>query len=435
MQRARFMAWWGRGVVWAFVFAVLAAVLVPARPAGFSRFVADGGALPEGVDFVHFFLAAEAAARGEDVYASYTGGYVYPPLLAAVLMPLVPMGIDDAAVVWYWGNAAAIFAAGVGAAWLIRRRVLGEQDPAVLDVGVLIAVGVGFELLKKQAAFAQTDGLVMIGLASLLPGVMKRRASVLDCVIAAVGMGLAVNIKFTAAAMLPYLLLTRRWGLAAGSALGVVGVALSTAGVFGWETNLRYLTIAGAGLLHVIGVETIDTGGFDPYPVAWINSVSVTSGLARVGRGAMLIGAPLVFLAWIGAAWWQYRRAGLSLVGRVWRGAAGVPEAVMARVGLTEWISVLCAVMVFSPQTTKRHVFPLLIGVVYAGMVAVSRVDGRTRAWMIGALAVLGCGLFLPPGSMEEAERAWQWVGGVGWCVLGFGVMQSAGLVERRIVG
>ena len=39
-------------------------------------------------DFVHFYRAASAMSKGEDIYAASQGHYIYPPLLAFIFQPL-----------------------------------------------------------------------------------------------------------------------------------------------------------------------------------------------------------------------------------------------------------------------------------------------------------------------------------------------------------
>jgi hypothetical protein len=46
-------------------------------------------------DFWEFFLAAQEMHRGGDIYAAGKDGYIYPPLLAFLLMPLVPLGLHQ----------------------------------------------------------------------------------------------------------------------------------------------------------------------------------------------------------------------------------------------------------------------------------------------------------------------------------------------------
>lgn len=432
---------WLRAIGWTLLLGLLAGLLVPSQPHGFAAYVSGEGPIPKGGDFLHYFFAAEAGVNGEHVYESYTGGYLYPPLLAALLMPTVQLGIDTAALVWYWANVALVGGLGIWAAWQIRRRLLTRDDPAVLEFGLLVGLLAGVDLIKRQAAFAQTDGLVLAGMVLLLPGLMQRRACARSLLLAAIGMGLAVNIKYMALGILPYLLITRRWGLASASLVGATTVALSTSLVFGWDRNLEYLRASAGGLLRVVGLDAPTYGGFDPWPITWINSVSVTSAFARIGNhtslGTLAIagGGAVVLGAWGFAAHLLYRRAGLSFVGRAFAGTRSISDQMITRLGVLEFCSMLGAIAVFSPQTTKRHMFPMFIAVVLAGMLSVSRTTPRARALVIIGLLVFATGVFLPPGTgtPKEVLDGWRWIGGAGWCAMGFSVaLLAAGFSDAR---
>ena len=59
-------------------------------------------------DFVHFFEAARAMVRGQDIYSSGRGGYIYPPLLAFLYTPLAGLPQNAAAVVLLFCNTALL---------------------------------------------------------------------------------------------------------------------------------------------------------------------------------------------------------------------------------------------------------------------------------------------------------------------------------------
>lgn len=423
--------------MWLGLAGVLLGILIPAVPNGFERFLTEGGELPEGFDFVHYFQAAEAVAQGEHLYESYTGGYLYPPMLAVIIAPLTSLSIDNAAVIWYWANVVTAVVVVMWVMRYVRDRMLPYADPAVWEAGALIAVLAGFELVKRQASFAQTDGIAMTGLLLALPALMSRRPCLRLLLWAGLGIGFAANIKFMALGILPYLLLTRRWGIVGAAALGTVAISLSTSLYLGWERNLEYLAASSGGLLHVFGVEAESYGGFDPWPITWINSVSVTSGLARqFGEGEpMIIGAALVLLAWSAAAWWLYKSNGLSLLERVTVGGRKLSDAAFARIAVLEWSSVIAAILVFSPQTTKRHMLLFMPALVLTAMLLVARRSRPVWVWSLVSLLVLSGGLYLPPGSLvtDEVQNAWRSIGGAGWCLMASSLaLLAAGLRDAR---
>jgi hypothetical protein len=72
---------------------------------GYIFWALDGGLVREGnwvgVDFHVYYQAAQVLARGEDIYAAgISPPYVYPPLLAALVVPLTALSWNDATIAW-----------------------------------------------------------------------------------------------------------------------------------------------------------------------------------------------------------------------------------------------------------------------------------------------------------------------------------------------
>jgi hypothetical protein len=324
----------------------------------------------------------------------------------------------------------------------------------------------GFDLIKRQFAYCQVDGVVTLGIVIGLAGLnrperlQKRYTEGAEgdtedtekrkfeseipefkaqghewmwAVLSGVGLAVAINIKFVALGFIPYLLLTRRWAAAGAAVVGTAVIALSTSLVFGWERNLEYLRMSVRGLLHVVGISTASTGGFDPHPITWENSVSVTSALARVaedghlGMGVAMGAVATIVVAWGVAAMMMYRARGLSLVASVLPSRGADARACAARpfVVALEWMSVCAAILVFSPQTTKRHALILLPAILVASMLAV---EGRRRSARLGAgaaLAIIAVAIYFPPGKLlpDSFMDAWHYASVFGWSVMGFGVV------------
>jgi hypothetical protein len=85
-------------------------------------------------DFRCYYLAAQHVARGESPYLAE--GYLYPPLLACLLLPLAPLDYVPARWVWFLFSHACLLAA----AWLIWRH-LGSDSVAACIVAVIWALG------------------------------------------------------------------------------------------------------------------------------------------------------------------------------------------------------------------------------------------------------------------------------------------------------
>ncbi len=235
-------------------------------------------------------------------------------------------------------------------------------------------------------------------------------------------LGLAINVKYLPLVYLPYLLARRRWAEFLSACFFTAAFALAPAVVFGWGRNLDYLGTAYAGLLHLTGGDA--AGGACVHPLAWRNSISIPSALAR---GADFLGvSPRV--AWgataaVGAAALlmasrMYTRTGSSLT----RGTADdrADRSILA----FEWPGLMVAALVFSPQTVLRHAnmaWPL------AAVSAWLLISGRARRPLLlgAAMAAVFVGTFLrfwldrPDGPMEP----WRAVGGLSWCLLWLGLV------------
>ncbi len=380
----------------------------------------DPGALARYGDFFHFWWAARAFGAGASPYDA-AGEYLYPPLLAVAMAPFAEASMRAGAIAWTWLSAGGmVFAFGV-IAWGVSKRLGVRRDiafvPAVAGLTVLACV----ELVRSQLRWVQTDGVVLAALAVALAtvGGGRWRGGVCGAAI-----GLAINVKFQALVLLPWLAWRRRW-VEFWSAL-LVGAALLLAGVpgHGWEAGLSYAVRGFGELAGVVGIA----GGSAAHPVEWHGSVSALSGAVRVfgdvgwlvalGVGA---GAGLLVVA-----------MGRGLGGR-WNGRV---EGDPRRLLVVEFAVLMLGMLAVSPQSMSRHF--LLIAPAVAVAWAVVLGGGRVAARVVAGLGlvVLVGGVYLPPGGVEviaEAVDQWQRVGGMGWCALAGAVlvMGAVGLEGR----
>lgn len=396
-------------------------VLVLAAQAAlrFLRVEAPMGELETGSsgDFVHYYHAAQAVLDGADLYAAGIRWYIYPPLFAVLLAPLAVLPFGAAAASWTALNAALIVATLVVGARECVRRFGPRVDEALLPVALLVAALVMSDKIRADLRLGQTDALILLAMTLGLVWVGRRAA------LCGLAIGFVINIKYQGLVFLPYLLVRRRWREAAWSAAWSAAFALSTSLVFGWERNLGYLRSAFAGLAEgVFGSVRSGEGRPTLFPLEWERSVSIPSVLARA---AGALGAPAA-LVWLGTlvlaagavsiGWAIYRRHGFGLWG------SGQAPAV---VGL-EWCGLIAGVLAFSPQTTSRHLYALLLPVLAASVLLVGRrpwAEGAPARWpLLAAMLVLAAGLRLPPGGggFEGAVAWWRAVGGATWCQLVF---------------
>ncbi len=380
-------------------------------------------------DFIHFFEAALAVRRGENIYASFEGGYVYPPLFAVMLTPLslLPMGWAGAA--WAMINGAMIIAA----ARLCAREMvdsLGFPDvkalaPTAAIVGLLIV----FDKGRSSLSGGQTDALV------LLMVVLALRCTGRWPMVCGLAIAMAMLVKFQAVIFVPYLFVRGRWREGIAAIVCTAVLSLSTSLVFGWERNLEYLNSSLNVLREVItGDDAAATA--NPHGLTWDRSVSLPSAIARVvgeGNVGVVIAMTLGLAAIVaGVVAMMYRARGVPVFAP--HGNLREPRS-RTRLAI-EWAGLVVAVVVFSPQTEARHML-LTVPMTTIAAVMMFASPARSVRWLVaGAMGVVIAGLYLPPGGEQfrESVDAWRAVGGASWCMLaGFFCVLWVALPRCRI--
>lgn len=369
-------------------------------------------------DFDHFYHAAVAAAEGRDPYESFRKGYIYPPLLAAVLQPIAGLERNHAYLVWFGVNATIIAAAFVLAARaLLRHFGVQARAPTVVCV---VAMGMlpAFDQLRWQLEQGQTDSLLLLAFALGL-GWLERRP-----LLAGLLAGLASNIKYLSLIVLPFAIVRGRARLGVGTVLGAVGGLLLPAAVFGWERNAEFVRTSLGRLVHVVdtGPDLANTDGVNVHSLTWELNISLPAFAAkqveRLGLPGVLVPALAVGLAalLVAIAWRMYAAHGF----RLWRGARS--EAERARLGTLEWLGLVVAAMAMSPQVTVRHM--VLMTLVYQCAIVLAIVMRGPARWVpVGGVAVAFLGMTLPPGggdtwSSDVALPVWRGMSGAMWCAL-----------------
>jgi len=159
---------------------------------------------PAPSDFQFYYEAAGRARQGGSPYIE--GGYVYPPLLALLLVPLTRFDYLTARWIWFWFSHAVF----LGAGWLLLRH-LGRGAAALCCVALVWAAGGGAE---DGFGLGQVDAvLVLLAIVAMVRGGALRAV--------AVGAGFALKL-------LPGILVLidrRRRTLAATAAIGAVLMA------------------------------------------------------------------------------------------------------------------------------------------------------------------------------------------------------------------
>jgi hypothetical protein len=378
-------------------------------------------------DFTHFYHAALAAARGADIYASGTGGYIYPPLLAALFAPVARLSELHAAWLWLGVNTCLTIGAGAVALQFVLRHVaapgrIARPGPAIALAALALSIG----QVRWELELGQTDAVLLFAFAFAMS--FSRTRPIATGVL----LGFAANVKYLTLAAVPYLLLRRRYKAAAATAISAGLWSLLPAFVVGWSTNLTYLERALAGLAGSVGLAAPAADAGAPNSIAWHRSVSVTSAAARLAGELGLGSAPALALA-LGAAgvvlavaWRLYTRAGWSLVD----GTRGGPEPGDARfLDAIEWTGVIVAVLAFGPQTTSRHMYLMLVPHVIAAALVLAPPKGVDRRWIVAGIVLFQLGIRLPPGDagVPTLVDGWRAIGGAGWCLLAMFLMVLRG--------
>lgn len=366
-------------------------------------------------DFEHFYHAGRAMLLGRDIYASGAGGYIYPPLVAFLFMPLAWLPVKTAALVMLAINMAL----GMWCTWLASAEALRRfnVEGSFNNIVVVAAVTLFLAATKMRSEFQMWQTNVPMMLAVLLAfrwlDARPRQAGLL--------LGAAVNVKYLPIVLLPYLVLRRRYKAAAAFVVGIVVFALLPALRTGLATNLRQWTIALSGLARLLGIDVPvveRVANVDPVSIG--HSISITSGLSRVlgpqappNQALLFAGSVALVLTVLWAA--IYARGGKPLL----RWPEAAQQRVQPYLGMValEWASLMAFVLAFSPQTNPRHTSLLLM--VFAPMAAMLCFPrkGQSRSMAVGATATLFLGIVLPPNLPPFAELLtwWRHVGGAGW--------------------
>jgi hypothetical protein len=368
-------------------------------------------------DFEHFYHAARAMRDGQSLSASGVHGYIYPPLIAFLFLPLAWLPVKSAALVMLVVNMGI----GLACAWLAAHEVVRRFriDPTTGNVLAVAALATLMVVTRLRSEFQMWQTNVPMMLLMLL-GLrwLDRRPQ-----LAGLALGMAVGIKYLPLLYLPYLLLRRRHVAAAWMLGGIVGFALLPAVVSGWQRNLQDLEIALSGLLNLMGVAVPGVRPANVDPITIGHSVSVTSAISRwlgpgVAPSRALAIAGLIGLALIGVLAVLYRRAGQPVL--CWPNAAAQQREPYLGIVALEWMSLMVLALALSPQTNPRHTSLLLmVAAPLAAMLCFPRA-GVPRGPAIGAAAVLLFGLLFPPNTEALAAtlNTWRTIGGTGWCML-----------------
>jgi hypothetical protein len=403
--RGRVLPW----ILWGIQFALMAGAIIIVQRT-FLRSTTG--------DFYHFYEAAVAMTKGQDIYTSGRFGYIYPPLIAFAFQPLAAFSEIGAAWVWFFISLTLLGLTIYFFVDEICRRFNAPRD--ALTTGAIALLGVLLTIDKLRWGFdlGQTDTILMLCFVLSLRWLDTRP------ILAGIMLGLAANVKYLSLIMLPYLIVRGRWKAAGSTLASFAGFMLLPAISAGWETNLGYIRVALGGMGRMLGGAATPGGGVGEAgeaanisDITWGRSVSVTSALHRLFDGGLMVPIALavICLALLALGAWMYRYYGFAL----WRSGTAVAESRTPRRALVgiEWIGLIVAALAFSPQTTTRHMAMLLFAHLLAALVLLVPRRGVKRWPVLLAVVLMVLALNLPPGHKPfyAGVEWWRMVGGAGW--------------------
>ncbi|MBV8779999.1 MAG: DUF2029 domain-containing protein [Phycisphaerae bacterium] len=367
-------------------------------------------------DFRHFYAAAVAMSRGEDIYRSGTGGYVYPPFFAFCLLPIAGMSSAGAAACLLSITVPLMLVCVTVSAAVANKRLSIDRCLDSTPLIALLTAIVTFGRIKAELGMLQTDVFVLAAYVLALRWINRKP------IWAGTVLGLALNIKYYTLPALPYLLIRRRFAAANSMIVAAIAFALLPALKLGWQNNLHDLHVAFAGVLHSVGVPDASGQHARVHDVADTLSVSVTSGLARMLRLHPSVVIPMTLLvAAIACAITiiVYRRRGLPLFH--WPAASHQRSEPYRRLLTFEWAAIMLATVMFSPDANMRHLVLVLVANAIAIKLVLSAPDIRMR-WLAGAALLIQILAFDSMRNLfgQRAAARFEWLAGEGWSLLLF---------------
>ncbi|HUK63692.1 MAG TPA: glycosyltransferase family 87 protein, partial [Dongiaceae bacterium] len=227
-------------------FALRAAVAVVLFYAGvYTAIIASNVVHPQDWDLVTYWLYGLVAAHGVNFYDPehyrrlsdgiatspeivafvVNVGFNLPPPSIFLVLPLGWFSLHTASVLWY----VPLVATAAVDVTLLTRLFVGRSRAATLFVAALV---LALRPAMATAWFGQTNFLVLL----LLLLFWRDR----DTLRAGVWFGLGMLVKPVFATLGLYVVIARRWRVAAGAAGVLAALSLVTIAVFGWETFATY---------------------------------------------------------------------------------------------------------------------------------------------------------------------------------------------------
>lgn len=255
-------------------------------------------------DFGYYYEGSARLAEGQ---SPFQGGFVSPPLMPLVVLPLVPLGLENARIAWYVASQVALLVAAVGLAW-----AAGRDRAAFASVAILWGTSGG---LAENLAIGQVNPVLLLLISVALIGVAGRSRWSPQL------MGLAAGLKLWPGLLLGLWLFRRWWrGLVAGlvttgALIAVplvvyeygVGIPASSAGTRFWAGTPAMLSFS---LPSAVLRSTYDLAEDGAPPEDWIRGTYPAALQLSPGRTILSLASSLLTLALgTSALWWRLASA------------------------------------------------------------------------------------------------------------------------------
>ncbi|GEM_PF-986417 len=309
-------------------------------------------------DFNVFYFAAQEVAAGRDPYQRSTGAwtpYLYPPLLAEMLVPLTFAPIPVAAYFWFLINVVALIFA------LKMLLALNEKHDSRKYLLVAGTVIVFSRFILDNFSLGQVNIIVTsFAVAHVYFFVKEKKLA------SSLALAIAVSIKLTPAILLVWHLAKRRFGFAAQCAV--------------MTASLMALSFVPLGQNAIASFETFvnrtikNEQGFD---LSYAGNQSLRGAIARIADGLSennkSSSDPINVIFILSA---------LSLL------ALAIWAASRARGAMMEAAPFFCLIVLLSPLSWKAHFVALMLPVFQLLTRATTEVKSRRVATSIVLIIV-----------------------------------------------
>lgn len=369
-------------------------------------------------DFVYFYKAAQALVQGNNLYLpGETGnGYIYPPLLAFLMVPLTYLSMQFAALIWGAINIGLLILCVFLSYHLIEHnfnfKFTGLQKYAISAVAILFCY---HEILWEFKGL-QSDILVLAGILAGLALMHKYP------IWAGICLGAVAGVKYQSLFFLPLLVMRGRYWGCCGMLIGLILAVVLPSVLIGWKLNWEYSLIAIKGLLNMPGPNS-SSGVMALVPkITWHGNISITSGIYRLflDHGISIHYAYILIFTLLTFVFTAlYKLFHYYQIPFLFRSPTALHNPPLEQAVFTlECLILLMVMLIFSPQCIMRHLI-LLLGWHFLGaalLFSLPKLDQPRMVWLAVLLFPI-CKLFDDFG-VRSLHLFWNYIGGPGWALL-----------------